>query len=848
MKKFLKIIGIIFVVIIILMLVIPLFFKGEIEGIVKKEVNKNIKATLDFSGVGLNMFEHFPDFTLSIDDISLINKAPFEGDTLLSAKSFKTTVDVWKAVFGGKILIKGLSIEKPNILIYVLKDSTANYNIYESSDTSTSTSKSDFNVALQNYSISNANIAYIDQTSGMVVAIKNLNHSGSGDFTQDNFNIDTKTTIDQLTFENKGVAYLNKVKAVMNLTLNADVPSKKFTLKENELSINNLKLRFDGSIQNQGKSTIIDLKFDSPETNFKDFISLIPAIYSQNFNDLKSSGKLSFSGNVKGVYSEDHLPGFSIALKVVDGMFQYPKLPTPVNNVNIDLAINNAGGSPDNTIIDIKKFHWELGSEPFDAKVLVKQPQSGPFVDASMKGKINLGQLKDAVHMEDISKLDGTINADFSMKGNLANVKNKQYENINASGNISASNILFAGKNSPEEIKISSATLNLTPKSFKLSNFKMTLGKSDLNADGDLNNVVSYLLSNGTLNGRLNLSSNYFDVNPFMSKSDEQKSDTSKLQAVDLPENINFTANASFNKLIYDNLTMQNVKGTIELKNQRLNLNNLTADLLGGSFTANGYYETKGPAPDISFNMNISKFNIQDTYKSFVTVKQFVPMAKYVQGTFGAKLNLTSTLTDGMLPNWDSFNSNGNLSIPSAEVKGFKPFQLIGDKLNISQLSNPNLNNVNTSYKITNGRFYLSPVNYKVSNYDVTLAGSNGMDQSLDYNMGINIPAGNLKSSVNKAVSGLLKKDVNVMSSNNVKVDVLIKGKIDSPSLSFSGGETAKEATKNVEETVKQEVKQKVEEKKQEVQKQVEQKVDTVRKQLQKKAEEKIKNLFKKLK
>ena len=847
MKKFLKIIGIIFVLIIILLLVIPLFFKGEIEGIVKNEVNKNIKATLDFSGVGLNMFEHFPDFTLSIDDISLINKAPFEGDTLLSAKSFKTTVDVWKAVFGGKILIKGLSIEKPNILIYVLKDSTANYNIYESSDSSTSTSKSNFNVALQNYSISNANIAYIDQTSGMVVAMKNLNHIGSGDFTQDNFNIDTKTTIDELTFENKGVAYLNKVKAALNLTLNADVPSKKFTLKENELSINNLKLKFDGSVQNKEKSTVLDLKFESPETNFKDFISLIPAIYSQNFNDLKSSGKLSFSGNVKGVYSENHLPEFTIALKVVNGMFQYPKLPTPVKNVNIDLAINNPGGSPDNTIIDIKKFHWELGSEPFDARVLVKQPQSGPFVDASMKGKINLGQLKDAIHMEDISKLEGTINADFTMKGNLANVKNKQYENINASGNISASNILFSGKSSPEEINISTASLNLTPKSFKLSNFKMTLGKNDLSADGDLNNVVSYLLSGGILNGRLNLSSNYFDVNPYMSKSG-QKSDTSKLEPVDLPENISFTANASFKKLIYDNLTMQNVKGTIELKNQRLNLNNLTADLLGGSFTANGYYETKGASPDISFSMNINKFNIQDTYKSFVTVKQFVPMAQYVQGTFGAKLNLTSTLTDGMLPNWDSFNSSGNLSIPSAEVKGFKPFQLIGDKLNISQLSNPNLNNVNTSYKITNGRFYLSPVKYKVSNYDVTLAGSNGIDQSLDYNMGINIPAGNLKSNVNKAVSSLLKKDVNVMSSNNVKVDVLIKGKIDSPSLSFSGGETAKEATKNVQETVKKEIEQKVEEKKQEVQKQAEQKVDTVKKQLEKKAEKKIKDLFKKFK
>lgn len=847
MKKFLKIIGIIFVVIIILMLVLPLFFKGEIEGIVKKEVNKKINATFNFSSVGLNMFEHFPDFTLSIDKITLVNKAPFEGDTLLSAGSFKTTVDIWKAVFNSQIVIKGLSIEKPAIYIYVLKDSTANYNIYESTSTSTDTSKSNFNVALQNYSISNANIAYIDQTSGMVVAMKNLNHSGSGDFTQDNFNIDTKTTIGELTFEDKGITYLNRVKAALNLTLNADVPSKKFTLKENELSINNLKLKFDGSVQNKEKSTIINLKFESPQTDFKDFISLIPAIYSQNFNDLKASGKLSFGGNVNGIYSENHLPKFNIALIVNNGMFQYPKLPTPVNNVNIDLAINNPGGNPDNTIINIKKFHLELGKEPFDAEVLIKQPQSGPVINAAMKGKINLGQIKDAVHLENVNKLEGIINTDFSLKGNLAGVKNKQYENINASGNISVNNIVYEGKNSPEEIKINTASLNLTPKSFKLSNFNMVLGKSDLKANGDLNNVVSYLLSNGTLDGKLNLSSNFFDVNPYMSKG-EQTTDTAKLQAVDLPENITFTANASFNKLIYDNLTMDNVKGTIELKNRRLSLNNLTANLLGGSFTATGYYDTKGEKPDISFSMNINKFNVQNTYKSFVTVKQFVPMAQYVQGTFSSKMNLTSTLTDGMLPNWDSFNSNGSLDISHAVVKGFKPFQLIGDKLNISELSNPTLNNAATTYKIENGRFYLSPIKYKVNNYDVTLSGSNGIDKSLDYNMGINIPAGKLKSNVNQAVSGLLKKNVNVMSSNNVKVDVLIKGKIDSPSLAFSGGETTKEVTKQVEQTVKEEVSKKVEEKKQEVQKQVEQKVDTVKKQLEKKAEKKLKDLFKKFK
>ena len=458
-----------------------------------------------------------------------------------------------------------------------------------------------------------------------------------------------------------------------------------------------------------------------------------------------------------------------------------------------------------------------------------------------------MGQLKNAIHLQDINKLEGIINADFSLKGNLTNVKNKQFENIDASGNISVNNILYSANSSPEEIKISSAALNLTPKSFKLSNFKMTIGKSDLSGDGDLNNMISYILSNGTLNGRLNISSNYFDLNPFMNNSNE-KTDTSKLKAVDLPENINFTASASFKKIIYDNLTLENAKGSISLKDRVLNLNNLSADLLGGSFTINGYYETKGETPDISFSMDINKFDIQNTYKSFVTVKQFVPMAQYIQGTFGAKLNLTSSLNDEMFPNWNTFNSTGSLNIPHAEVKGFKPLQMAGDKLKIAGLANPSLNNVNTSFKINNGRFYLSQVNYKVAGNDVSLAGSNGIDKSLDYVMGVNIPAGSLKNTVNQTLSTLLKKDVNAISSNNVKVDVLIKGRIDSPSLSVSGGEAAKQATKQVEETVKQEVQQKVEEKKQEITKQAEQKVDTVKKQLQKEAEKKIKDIFKKFK
>ena len=82
MKKTIKIIGIIVVIFIALLIILPFFFKGQIADLVKKEANKNINATLDFKDVGLNLFSHFPNLSLSLDGLTIVNKAPFEGDTL----------------------------------------------------------------------------------------------------------------------------------------------------------------------------------------------------------------------------------------------------------------------------------------------------------------------------------------------------------------------------------------------------------------------------------------------------------------------------------------------------------------------------------------------------------------------------------------------------------------------------------------------------------------------------------------------------------------------------------------------------------------------------------------------
>ena len=85
-KKILKIIGVVVLLIVVLLIAAPFFLQGKIEEIIKSKVNNNIEATLDFASADLSLFSSFPNAKVTINDLVLINKAPFAGDTLFASK------------------------------------------------------------------------------------------------------------------------------------------------------------------------------------------------------------------------------------------------------------------------------------------------------------------------------------------------------------------------------------------------------------------------------------------------------------------------------------------------------------------------------------------------------------------------------------------------------------------------------------------------------------------------------------------------------------------------------------------------------------------------------------------
>jgi len=860
MKKLLIIVGILFFFLIAAMIMIPFIFKDEIKQTVKNATNENLNAQVDFDNVDLSLFRSFPNLAIAVENLSIVNNAPFEGDTVFSANTIGVSIDIISLIKGDVLKINSIFLDSPKIIMYVLEDGSANYNIgkdvqsKEESSTPVDSLKSQFNIELKNYSITNGRIAFIDQMSDMLLAVDNLDHNGSGDFSQDDFILETETSIDALTLEMDGIKYLNKVKTSLDMELGINIPNMKFSLKYNELSLNNLLLKFDGEVEMPGNDISLNLNFSSPRSDFKDIISLIPAIYKSDFSDIKTSGKMELKGIVQGVMSENKLPSFNLDLVVSDGNFQYPDLPTPVNNVNLSLNVSNKDGIIDNTIVDLSNIHLELGSDPIDGRLVLKNPESGPNVETRIKGKINLANVKNALDLKDIKKLEGLLVSDFEAKGNISSASNN-YENMNAKGSISISNVIYEGSDGTQIINVDKANLDFTPRNIRLDNLSAKIGKSDVSASGTLKNLISYILSDGILTGNLNLKSNFFDFNPYLTseESTEKSSEGehSKTAAFDIPGNINFTMQSNFKKLLYDNLDLSNVSGQIVVKNNKVSLNNLKMNLLQGSLSGNGYYAKSEyqENPDINFNLNVKDFNIKQTYDKFISVKQFAPIAKYIQGNFSSNLKMNTSLDNSLTPVWETFFSDGLLNLKTAEIKDFKPFTTVGSLLSLQELSNPKLQNVKPKFEIKNGRFYVSPIKYKIGKYDIVLSGSNGIDQSLDYIMEIDIPAEQVKNQANNAIGNLVGKDLNLIKSGTVKVKALIGGTINSPKVKTTAADVASGVVEQVQDAIVAEAKAQADSLKaaaeQKIKAEAKKKEEDLKKKLEKEAKKKLKKLFK---
>jgi hypothetical protein len=805
--------GALLVLLLALLLVLPLLFRDRIAQRAKLEANRNLDAHVDWRDVGLSFFRDFPNLTLTLDDLTAAGVGRFQGDTLAAVRHLRVVLDLASVLgnltAGRPIVVRAVELDQPRLSLIALVDGTANWDITKKTPaTAPGAASKPMAISLRRFEISNGAVAFDNRKAKLKASLSGYDQSLSGDFSRDLVGIKTKADADTVSVTFAGIPYLNRVALGLTADVQADLAKKSYSLKDTELRLNDLRLGVSGSARTAGTNLGLDLAFNAPSTNFRSILSLVPAVYAHDFEKVKTAGTFAVNGQVKGEYGDSAFPSFALNAKVNNAAFQYPDLPLPARDIVMDLSLTNPGGSADSTLVKLDRFHLLVGRNPVDARMVLRTPVSDPDLDLRVKGKVDLADVGRTLKLEGIDQLAGTVAADALVRTRMSFIDKKQYDKVAASGTVDVGNLTVKGEALPKPLAIQQASLRLAPERAELRSFNGTIGSSDINASGSLENLLAFVMRGDTLRGTAAVQSNRFNL-------DEWRSGEGDLQIIPVPPKIDFGLNATVAELTYDKLKMSNARGRLRVKDQRVTLEDFRMNTLGGEIGVTGFYETTTPSkPTFDVGLKLTKLDIPSAFQAFTTVQMLAPVARYAVGKFSTELHLNGALGKNMMPLFPALSGKGSLQTSEVVLKDFPALEKVVDVTKLRFLDNPALDALRAAFQIRDGRLFVQPFDVKLGGTTMTVSGSNGFDQSLQYTLGLEVPRSMLGGEANQAIAGLVSKagqaGVDLSAAPRIPLAIQLGGTVTNPSVKADVGTLTSSVAKGAEQAVKQAVTQKV--------------------------------------
>ena len=757
MKKILRILGISLLSIVVLMAIVPVAFKGKVKDIVIAEGNKLLNAEFGFDRLNVNLFREFPQASVSLRDFYLKGVGDFAGDTLISVGNAEVAVNVMSILGNAGFDVTKVLLEDTYVKAIVLEDGRPNWEVMAVTDTDEEedSTTSALRILLKKVAVDNVNIIYDDRQSDMYARIERLAATCSGDMASDRTILNLESGIDALTFEMEGLSLLNKVSIGAQLHVDADFANGRYTLHENSISLNAIKAGIDGWVAMPTNAPIsMDIVLNTSDISFKELLSLIPAIYAKDFEGLKADGVVSLHAYAKGELMGDSiLPQFEASLNVKDGQFRYPALPAGVDDIQLMAKVANPGGDIDLTRVNMEYFSLNLLGNPFMVKAEVSTPISDPTFALSANGTLRLDDIGKVYPLDEM-KLNGTIKADMHLAGRLSYLEKEMYDRFAASGNIHLYDMQLQMEGIPH-MAIEKSTFAFTPRYLNLSDTKVLIGDNDIAANCRFDNYMAFVLKGETLKGELNIRSNHMNLNDFMTSSDEAEGEMNDAEAASddddaedigvlvVPKNVDFNMHVDMKEILFSGMCISDLEGHLVVAERRADIQNLSMNTLGGKVVMNGIYSTalSEAQPQLNATFAMNNLSFAQTFKELVMIQQMAPIFEKLNGNFSGKMAVDTELDHTMSPILSTLTASGSLNTRDLNLSGVDVIDKIADATNRDEIRHLSVKDLNVDFAIQDGRVSTKPFDLKMGNATLSLSGSTGLDQTIDYTGRLKLPA-----------------------------------------------------------------------------------------------------------
>lgn len=822
MKKGVKIglivLGSLVALIILALVVIPIIFKPQLLKMAQNELNKQLNAEVQFADLDISLIRHFPQASISLESLSVVNKAPFEGDTLASLANFTVRVNLLSLFDLSNLEVHEILLDRPHIYGHrdslgrtnwdiALKDSTAT----TKEKTSDESGETNLRLKLRKFEIRDAIVTYLDDSTLLDARLKHLNFTLGGDLGLKQTQLALALDIDSVHFASGGLTYVPNLRFGFKASIDADLENKIFKLADNEIALNDFILSLAGQVGMRGEAMDTDLTLVTNKAEIAGLLSLVPALYTQDLKGLKTSGTLQLSGFVKGTMYEKQLPNAEVKLTINNGTFQYAALPKAVTGLELDFLAKVNGTEQDSSILQLNNLALKLGGNPVRLQARVTTPLSDPNLWAKAEGHVELGTLGEFFPLGD-RKLTGSVDLDLKAAALLSAVKKQKFEQCTIDGFLGMKNVKLTQAVAEHDALLNDLAFRFSQKALTLEKFDANIGSSDVRIVGGISNFLPYYFGKEIIEGNLEVASKKLDLRELLPNSTEEKQEAVKdstasvkltPEQLDLFRRISFAMRLQIDDLFFQEYEMTKAGGRIDIKDGEVRIGNLGCVLFGGDARISGLLNLKTESYSSALDVNVKDFDVAACAQGTKMVRDLVPGIEYCTGHVGVKFTSNCSLDESFAPRLETVNATGRLDVGELAIKNAPLFLKFGEVLGNNDLANPTFKGGSANFEIEKGTLTIEPYNLKIKEVEGNIGGQVKLDQTMDMRLNATLPSsmlGKLGTSLSSLVSGYVK---DFAMPAKLPVWIRATGNIASPKIDFG---LDKVGTDNAKELVKEKV------------------------------------------
>ena len=810
MKKVLIVTGIIVVVIIAALALLPVLFKQPLLEKAKSAINKNVNAEVEFADLKLSFFRSFPKITLELLQVKVTGRDEFSSDTLLLVPSLRTKTTLGQLFNKEQIGIDEIVFDRPWLNLVVGQKGNVNWDIVPDGEAEEGSTGDAMELKLEKIEIIDGRFAYDDREINMLLELAGLNFNISGEMYGTSAQLLAEGGTERFSLNYDSTSYISNVSVETRTVLNVDYEKMDIAIQENELLVNRLPLEVTGLIQIPNDTMFFDIQLKTKESGFDNFLALVPPSYEKYLKDFETSGTASIAGTFNGFYFGEQYPALKLELIVADGNLHYSSLPEEIKNISADVSVIKPQGILDSAKVDINRAHAEVKNSPVDLKLKLRNLVSDPYFDGSFVGNVNLTHLKDALPLDSVN-MSGETDANLLFRGNYSAIEKENYANIQADGAVSLTNFIYEAADLTQQVEVPEGKLNFSPQAINLNGLIMNIGQSNFRLSGKVTNYLNYIFKAGVLGGNLQMNSTLVNLNELMRLQEEDdlpEVQTEEMVAFDIPKNIDITFQSDIRQVLFNKLPLTNVKGLITARDERLVLENLSMQTLGGEIIMTGSYQnTPENQPLFDFGLNVKKVEIPQAFQTFSGLQRMMPIAGQSQGNLSTDLKMKGQLTNNFNFIAQTVNGNGRITTENVRIVDSSLFSQLKGLLKADRLKNITVDDFSAAVEITDGTVVLKPFKTRIAGQEATISGNLNTQNLLDMRMDFIVERDAFGPDVQKILNVLPGQE----RIQTIPASVVLNGAVAKPDVSIDLEDARKQIVDEVKKSGKEEIQKTIE-------------------------------------